>query len=309
MRKFQISVFVFVVFFTGYGTVAAIDVQNDILEPARSYIGSGYCQGGVASPCFDCSGFVTALYRRFLPDLPRISRDMARYGTPVSREELQPGDLVFFATSASPDRITHVAIYAGQDSIIHSISDGPNRGVTITPLSARYWRTRFHSARRVFPQSAIVDAASSGENIEFSRGSYSGDLVNGEPNGSGTMLMKNGDRYAGDFLDGLFHGRGTYTWVSGDRYEGGFSDGEMDGRGTYTAADGTVITGRWVAGAYQRDSGSVPGGSSDTTVASQSTYIDSTDSVWETWDGVVGGDFYAWQNQQDRAFEEWKRNN
>jgi len=302
--------FVVILLLAGYGRVIAIDIQTDILDPARRYLGSGYCRGGTASPCFDCSGFVTALYRRFLPDLPRISRDMARYGQAVTRDQLEPGDLLFFATSGSADRITHVAIYVGQDSIIHAISDGPNRGVTMTPLSARYWRTRYHSARRVLPAPAITADSGWGEGVEFSRGTYTGELENGEPNGRGSMAMNNGDRYEGDFLDGRFHGTGTYTWVSGDRYEGGFSDGELHGSGTYTAADGTIISGRWVAGAYQRNSGSVPAAASDTAAdASQPTYIDSQDSPWETWDGVVAGDFYAWQEEQDRAFQEWKQNN
>lgn len=307
----QIPVIAFVLVLMMHGTAAAIDVQSDILEPARAYLGNGYCQGGTASPCFDCSGFVTAIYHRFLPDLPRISRDMARYGEPVSREEIEPGDLLFFATSGSADRITHVAIYAGQDSIIHAISDGPNRGVSLTPLSARYWRTRYHSARRVFPASVVTTGSSSAEAIEFARGTYTGELADGEPNGRGTMRMNNGDRYEGDFVDGLFSGNGTYTWVSGDRYEGGFAHGEMHGRGTYFAADGTIITGRWSEGAYQRESSNPSAGAASTTAAdaSRSTYIDSKDSPWETWDGIVAGDFYAWQEEQDRAFQEWRQNN
>lgn len=309
MRKMRTRFIAVVLFLAGHAIVAAIDIQTDILEPARGYLGSGYCRGGTMSPCFDCSGFVAALYRRFVPNLPRISRDMAQYGDPVARDRLQPGDLLFFATSGSPDRVTHVAIYVGQDSIIHAISDGPNRGVTLTPLSARYWRTRYHSARRVLPVATIVAESGWGEDVEFSRGIYTGELEHGEPNGRGTMVMNNGDRYEGDFLDGRFHGTGSYTWVSGDRYDGGFSDGELHGNGTYTAADGTIIAGRWIAGAYQRDSGSIPATASAAAGASQPTYIDSRDSPWETWDGVVAGDFYAWQQEQDRAFEEWKQNN
>ncbi len=307
MRKVQIPLLLTILLFhVGSSGVFAVDVQYDILDRARSYLGAGYCNGGEARPCFDCSGFVTALYGPFVPGLPRISRDMARYGEPVTSDSLVPGDLLFFATSGRSDRVTHVAIYVGQDSIIHSISDGPNRGVSITPLSARYWRTRFHSARRVLPTiptATEVDA----DAIAFSRGAYTGELVNGEPSGTGRMVMNNGDRYEGEFLSGVFHGEGRYAWVGGDVYEGEFADGEMHGRGNYRGADGLLTTGRWVRGEYQGEPGSDQAGES--AAASQPTYIDSQDSPWDTWDGVVMGDFYAWQEEQNRAFEEWLRNN
>jgi hypothetical protein len=286
----------------------ALDIQSDILQPARAHLGSGYCRGGISSPCFDCSGFVTSLYARFVPDLPRISRDMARYGRAVDRELLQPGDLVFFATGGSRESVTHVGIYVGQDSVIHAISDGPSRGVALTPLSARYWRTRYHSARRVLPQPTAETGWADG--AAFARGVYTGEIDDGEPSGRGRMRMNNGDRYEGEFRDGVFHGSGSYTWVSGDRYEGTFADGQMHGEGTFFSTDGVTIRGRWDSGEYVSEP------DIDTTTAaaaereaSRETYIDSRDSPWETWDGVVVGDFYAWQEQERNEFEEWRRNN
>lgn len=280
--------------------VSAVDVQREIIAPAQSFLGSGYCRGGTSAPCFDCSGFVTAVYRPFIPDLPRISRDMARTGESVSRADLVPGDLVFFATGGRTDAVTHVAIYIGQDSIIHAISDGPNRGVAITPLSARYWRTRFHSARRVLPTRTIAQANYT-EGMRFSNGLYRGELSDGEPSGEGSMQMDNGDRYDGSFENGDFHGTGTYRWANGDSYEGSFRDGTMDGAGVFRTVSGERIAGRWSEGELV-----TPG---QGTARSRQTYVETAQSPWDTWDGIVEGDYYAWREEENRAFEEFKAEN
>jgi hypothetical protein len=97
--------------------------------------------------------------RPFVLGLPRLSRDMASSGTPVARESLRPGDLVFFATTPDPGAISHVALYIGDGSIIHAISDGPERGVRVTSLDAKYWKKHFASAVRVL---ASADKESAG---------------------------------------------------------------------------------------------------------------------------------------------------
>lgn len=288
--------------------VGALDVQRDILQPAQRYAGTDYCHGGVSPPCFDCSGFVLRVYGNHVPGMPRVSRDMARFGRTVPREELLPGDLVFFATGGRPDIVTHVAIYMGQDSIIHAISNGPNRGVTITPLSARYWETRYYSASRVLPRASQVAEVSPNEAIQFSRGTYVGELRNGQPHGRGEMVMRNGDTYRGEFRDGLFEGHGEYKWSDGSRYTGPFLRGEMHGEGIFVTAAGVESRGRW-------DQGSRVAAAADPEPprpaireeTSRRTYIRSEDSPWETWQGIVEGDFRAWQQQEREAFEEFRR--
>ena len=290
--------------------VSAIDIQREIIAPAQSFLGSGYCRGGTTAPCFDCSGFVSAIYRPFIPDLPRISRDMARTGEAVSRSDLSPGDLVFFATGGRVDTVNHVAIYIGQDSIIHAISDGPNRGVAITPLSAQYWRTRFRSARRVLPTRTVAQADYT-EGMRFSNGLYRGALSDGEPSGEGTMEMDNGDRYDGTFESGVFHGKGTYRWANGDVYEGSFRDGTLDGFGVLTAVSGDRIAGRWSDGelitptsdAFESDA------ASRGAIRSRQTYSETARSPWDTWDGIVGGDYYAWLEAENQAFNDAKAEN
>lgn len=133
-------------------TLNALDVEKDIVERSRTYVGSPYRTGGVEPPAFDCSGFVGFIVRPFIPALPRLSRDMADFGTPIKKEDLRAGDLVFFATTEIAGAISHVAIYLGDGKIIHAISDGPERGVRVTALDARYWKKHYHSAARVLPE-------------------------------------------------------------------------------------------------------------------------------------------------------------
>ncbi len=139
---------------------AGYELEPLIIRPALELVGSSYASGAAGPDRFDCSGFVNYLYKPYLQALPRTSRDMAGTGKPVDRSELMPGDLVFFATGSSPGSVTHVAIYIGQDSLVHAVSNGPERGVIITGLSTRYWDRRYHSSRRVLPDSFYAAAGS-----------------------------------------------------------------------------------------------------------------------------------------------------
>jgi hypothetical protein len=255
-------------FFITAASISALDVNRDIISAARRYIGSSYCYGGVAPPCFDCSGFVVYIYRPHLPRLPRMSRDMVRFGRPVSRTDVLPGDLLFFATGPDPNVITHVSIYIGQNSIIHAISDGPNRGINITELTSRYWRARYHSALRVLPRESWGGGSdttagtgtggtpterqttSTTTPLQFARGMYTGGLLNGEPHGKGTMKLNNGDTYNGRFAEGLFSGTGTYTWTNGAVYRGEFRGGVIEGEGTFTLANGDEYSGEFQEGYF-----------------------------------------------------------
>jgi hypothetical protein len=135
-----------------------LDVDSDIVGKSRAYVGCAYQTGGTAPPQFDCSGFVGFILRPFVPKLPRLSRDMADFVTPVAKADLRPGDLVFFATTATPGAISHVALYIGDNSIIHAISDGPQRGVNVSSLDTRYWKNHYAGAGRVLPSAQAKPA-------------------------------------------------------------------------------------------------------------------------------------------------------
>jgi cell wall-associated NlpC family hydrolase len=94
-----------------------------VLATADRYVGTRYRYGG-ESPAegFDCSGFVQFVFGRHGVELPRTSRQQASAGRagPGEIARLQPGDLMFFATTGR--RVDHVAVYAGDGRIIHASS-------------------------------------------------------------------------------------------------------------------------------------------------------------------------------------------
>ncbi|MCS6949987.1 MAG: NlpC/P60 family protein [Armatimonadota bacterium] len=117
-----------------------------IVRTASRYQGVRYRWGGSSRSGFDCSGFTRYIYRqRAGIELPHSASAQFRRGTPVSREELQPGDLVFFQTYRRG--ASHVGIYIGNGKFIHASSA---RGrVRIDSLDEGYYRQRYLGARRI----------------------------------------------------------------------------------------------------------------------------------------------------------------
>ncbi|OYD07716.1 C40 family peptidase [Paludifilum halophilum] len=91
---------------------------------ARRFLGLPYLWAGMSSRGFDCSGFMYRIFEAGGIRIPRDADIQARYGTKVSRQGLEPGDLVFFAHEQGRGRIHHVGMYIGEDRFIHS----PNTG-------------------------------------------------------------------------------------------------------------------------------------------------------------------------------------
>lgn len=121
-----------------------------VISTGDEYIGTRYTYGG-ASPTagFDCSGFVQYVYRRHGVTLPRTSRTQSTAGRslPAKLDGLRAGDLLFFSQGGGVD---HVAIYAGNDRILHSSSTGG--GVRYDDLGSargRWFADRLVAARRV----------------------------------------------------------------------------------------------------------------------------------------------------------------
>ena len=123
-----------------------------ILATADSYLGKKYLYGGEApGDGFDCSGFVQYVFGRHGVNLPRMSRQQAGAGQALSREiaSLKPGDLMLFSSKGG--RVDHVAIYAGNNQILHS-SAGTG-GVVYDDLSAP--RGKWYLARHVFSRRVL----------------------------------------------------------------------------------------------------------------------------------------------------------
>ncbi|MFV3305543.1 NlpC/P60 family protein [Pseudomonas sp. NY15181] len=123
---------------------------SDILDRAFSLIGTPYRFGGKSERTgFDCSGFVGYLFREEAGiNLPRSTRELITMDVPlVSKEDLQPGDLIFF-NNRGRGRVSHAGIYIGDGQFIHSASRRGG-GVRVDSLDESYWRLSYMEAKRV----------------------------------------------------------------------------------------------------------------------------------------------------------------
>lgn len=130
------------------GTSSAPLSIDEMLALARRFLGTTYTWGGVSSFGFDCSGFTQMLERQRGIEMPRDADLQAAWTgvVPVKREDLQPGDLLFFGGSA--DHITHTGMYIGNGQFIHDTThDHP--GVQISRLDDMPWTKLLVAARRV----------------------------------------------------------------------------------------------------------------------------------------------------------------
>jgi len=133
------------------------DGASDMVITAMNFLGVPYRLGGSGEAAgFDCSGFTRYIFEVSLGlVLPRRADEQAHASglVAVSRDELRPGDLVFFNTLRRT--FSHVGIYIGDGKFIHSPSKGGS--VRVDDMRFAYWNKRFTGARRV---EAADDAAS-----------------------------------------------------------------------------------------------------------------------------------------------------
>ena len=91
-----------------------------MLEFASQFIGNPYVWGGTSlTDGADCSGFVQQIYKQYGYSLPRVAEDQSQYGTKISVEDAQPGDLIFYAEEGY---VYHVVMYAGDGRTIEAAS-------------------------------------------------------------------------------------------------------------------------------------------------------------------------------------------
>lgn len=122
---------------------------DKLLQTARTFIGTPYRTGGTTNSGMDCSGLTMTVYKSVGVNLPRVSRDQATVGQAVGKNELQRGDLLFFATG-TPGVINHVGVVSdtttGTVKFIHAST---SRGVMEADLSQDYYQKTYMAARRV----------------------------------------------------------------------------------------------------------------------------------------------------------------
>ncbi len=137
--------------------VTVRDRTSDLVVNAMAFLGVPYRRGGSSAETgFDCSGFVRAIYEQTVGlVLPRKADDQAAVTQVIERQELQPGDLVFFNTMRRA--FSHVGIYVGEGKFIHSPK--PGQQVRVEDMGGSYWQRRFDGARRVVGAGETASAA------------------------------------------------------------------------------------------------------------------------------------------------------
>lgn len=111
---------------------------NDIIAEARVHLEKGvmYQWGGTSpSTGFDCSGLVQWCYAKAGITVPRVAQDQYNSSRKITKDELQPGDLVFGSSTKSTSNITHVMIYIGNNTVIHA----PRTGKPISEMNLDYY--------------------------------------------------------------------------------------------------------------------------------------------------------------------------
>jgi cell wall-associated NlpC family hydrolase len=116
--------------------------------------GVPYRNGGIDPTGFDCSGFVQYVFASHGASLPREVKDQYRVGEEIERDEVQPGDLIFFETISRG--ASHVGLAIGGDQFIHAPSS--TGVVRVERFTSSYWAPRFVGARRVTATTATTSS-------------------------------------------------------------------------------------------------------------------------------------------------------
>ncbi len=128
-------------------------IAQKAIEEARTYLGTQHVMGGVSRDGLDCSGLTHLAFKKAGIELSRDSRSQAVSGVDISIDNVEEGDLVFFATGSDPNRISHVGIITkiGKSrEDLEFIHASTSRGVVEEPLfQYDYWQKAYRHARRV----------------------------------------------------------------------------------------------------------------------------------------------------------------
>ncbi|MFO6299123.1 NlpC/P60 family protein [Rahnella selenatireducens] len=120
------------------------DIKSALLSQYSHWKGTHYHLGGTTRHGVDCSALMQHLFKDSLHHpLPRTTLEQIKNGKQVNKNNLQPGDLVFFKTNSAE---RHVGVYVGDNQFIHA---SKIEGVTISSLDNRYWVDHYETARRL----------------------------------------------------------------------------------------------------------------------------------------------------------------
>lgn len=122
-------------------------VSISIVDFAKRLVGVDYVWGGTTPSGFDCSGFVRYVFGNYGVTLNRVSSEQAKQGSKVSKDDLIPGDIVFFDTNGGHNRINHVGMYIGGGRFIQASSESSS--VLISDITEGFYANTYMTARRV----------------------------------------------------------------------------------------------------------------------------------------------------------------
>ncbi len=125
-------------------TVPVSGNVKEILTYANTFTGVPYKFGGTTPAGFDCSGYIRHVFQKVGVQLPRQADEQYTVGRKVEKQNLQPGDLVFFETYEPG--VSHSGIYIGDGQFISATSSS---GVAVADIDDSYWGPRYVGAKRV----------------------------------------------------------------------------------------------------------------------------------------------------------------
>ena len=132
----------------GSSNVSVSNKADKVIEFAKTLLGKPYVWGSEGPSSFDCSGYTQYVFKKSVGiNLPRVSKDQAKFGKSVSKNDLQKGDLIAFdMEGANNGQVNHIGIYMGDKKIIHASST--KKKVLISDMTDYYYKS-IVSIRRV----------------------------------------------------------------------------------------------------------------------------------------------------------------
>ncbi len=129
------------------GNGLSTEAGLEIVAYAEEFLGTPYVYGGNGPNSFDCSGFVKYIFTHFGYSVNRTASTQLNNGTAVTKDQLQPGDIVFFKNAGDTHAASHVGIYVGGETFIHASSD--TREVEYSSLVTSNNAKKYIAARRI----------------------------------------------------------------------------------------------------------------------------------------------------------------
>ncbi|SDZ13559.1 C40 family peptidase [Thermoactinomyces sp. DSM 45892] len=180
---------------------STVTLADKIIATGEKYLGTPYKYGAPSgqTKVFDCSTFTQYVFGQYGIKLPRTSASQyASVGTPVSKSNLQVGDLLFFSSSKSgKGRVGHVGIYAGNNKILHTYGQG---GVRYDSLSTKWLAASYIGAKRVLKSNPTTNETKpSTDTNKPSNGGNTGSTNNESSQGSqlADKIIATGNKYLG----------------------------------------------------------------------------------------------------------------